>query len=280
MDHQSGLGRGLASLIPSREPDVQGGEPAASVRVSDIDSNPRQPRQSFEHASLEDLINSIREHGIVQPLVVTPTAGGRFRLIAGERRLRAAKILGLETVPVIVRKASDQEQLELALVENVQRKDLNPIERALGYKSLVDEFNLTQEEIAKKVGQSRPAVANTLRLLTLPEEIKQALREAKLTEGHGKAILSVEGETAQLALARKILLHNLTVREVEAHVRPRRRGVTPQETDPGLSDYQRELEEALGTKVEITRKRKGGKIVIEFYSEEELKGIIRKITRG
>lgn len=281
MNEQTGLGRGLGSLLASTPASVsqpRREEPTVTVKVSELASNPKQPRQAFEHADLEDLTNSIREHGILQPLIVSPKAGGGYQLIAGERRFRAAKLIGLAEVPVVVREAGEQEQLELALVENVQRKDLNPIERARGFQQLVDEFGLTQEGVAKKVGQSRSAVANTLRLLTLAEEIQQALREGKLSEGHGKALLSLENEAERVALARKILLHNLTVRQVAGHIgtrRPRKQ----READPGIADYERELESALGTKVEITGKRQGGKIVIEFYSEEELKGIIEKISR-
>lgn len=253
------------------------GERVLKVNVAEIQSNPHQPRQAFEHAGLEDLINSIKEHGILQPLVVTRLVNGRYELIAGERRLRAAKVLGLAEVPVVVREASNQQKLELALVENVQRKDLNPIERAVGYQKLSDEFGMTQEQISKKVGQSRSSVANTLRLLSLSEPIRQALREGRLTEGHGKVLLSMPDEKKQLEMAKKILLHNLTVRQVESQVGPSRRSRKSQTGDPEFSEYERAITEALGTKVVLTGKRGGGKITIEFYSEEELEGIVNKI---
>lgn len=279
MDEQSGLGRGLGSLIPKAHAgsDALPGERILKVSAQEIDSNPHQPRQAFEHAGLEDLINSIKEHGILQPLVVSRLPNGRYELIAGERRLRAAKVLGLAEVPVVVREASDQQKLELALVENVQRKDLNPIERAVGYQKLADQFGLTQEQVAKKVGQSRSAVANTLRLLSLPEPIRQALREGRLSEGHGKVLLSVPDEKRQLEMAKKILLHNLTVRQVESQVGPSRRSRKSQTGDPEFAEFEQAITEALGTKVRLTGKRKGGKITIEFYSEEELEGIVKKI---
>ena len=196
------LGRGLSSLIPPKGVSISAtqeagskdsGERISEVSVDQIKANPHQPRQQFDRESLEDLINSIKVHGILQPLVVVKVQGG-YELIAGERRLRAAKTLELSRVPVVVRTASEQEKLELALVENVQRQNLNPIEKASGYQLLVDEFSLTQEEVSKKVGQSRAAVANTLRLLSLPATIQNAISEGELTEGHAKVLLSVSSD--------------------------------------------------------------------------------------
>lgn len=248
--------------------------------IGSVSSNPFQPRQEFHHQELEDLINSIKEHGILQPLLVTRSDDG-FELIAGERRLKAAKIAGLKKVPIIIKEATEQQKLELALIENIQRADLNPIEKADGYKRLMDEFQLTQEVAAKKVGISRPAFANALRLLKLPEEIQKALKENKLSEGHAKILLSLEKEGAQLSLYKRIMSNNLSVRELEdalnqdPSLKKKKKKINWQ--DPQLLSWQEELMQKLGTRVQIKKKGDGGSIAIEYYSPSELQNIISRI---
>ncbi len=279
------LGRGLASLIPTKSAfasgiqDMGSGERRSEVSVERIKTNPHQPRQQFDRESLEGLINSIKVHGIVQPLVVVKVHGG-YELIAGERRLRAAKMLELKSVPVVVRTASEQEKLELALVENVQRQNLNPIEKASGYQLLVDEFNLTQEEVARKVGQSRAAVANTLRLLSLSATIQNAISEGELTEGHAKVLLSVTSDRDREKLFKEILNSKLSVRTIEGKVKKSTTKKHARSTikDPNLVEKEERLQATLGTRVEIVKKGNSGHVMIHFYSGEELQEIINKIN--
>jgi len=285
----SALGRGLNSLIPSKKNTKESigsdmmtdsREQVFEVELGKIKPNPRQPRKDFDRSSLEDLINSIKVHGIIQPLIALKD-GDNFQLIAGERRLRAAKILDMKKAPVIIRSATDQENLELALVENVQRQNLNPIEKAYGYQQLVDEFDLKQDDVAKKVGQSRAAVANTLRLLSLPVEIQESIQAGKISEGHAKALLSVKTEEEQQRLFRDILRNNLNVRVAESQarkvtVKKHKRNVTK---DPNLQEKEERLESALGTRVYIKKSGQQGTVNIHFYSGEELQEIIRKITK-
>lgn len=288
MSTHKSLGRGLGSLIPSKTLDkklygdeaiLSTKEKVVEIEVGRIKPNPHQPRQAFDQFTLADLVASIKTHGIISPLIVSETKEG-YQLISGERRLRAAKLLGLKKVPVIIRGVSEQEKLELALTENVQRKDLNPIEKAIGYQKLIDEFNLTQEEIAKKVGLNRASIANTLRLLTLPTEIQRSLAEERLTEGHAKVILGVKNKDEQLKIFKEILRHNLSVRLTEGlarkvTVRKYQRSLK----DPVLQEKENRLQEVLGTKVVINKLGRGGRIVVEYYSEEELNEIIRKIIK-
>ncbi|MDO8560045.1 MAG: ParB/RepB/Spo0J family partition protein [bacterium] len=285
-----GLGRGLSSLIPKRvSPAVV--PPTSPVAVPPADQvhhvppehiapNPHQPRQDFDHEGLEELVASIKQHGILQPLVVT-RAGGGFQLIAGERRLRAAKILQLPTVPVLVRDVQRQQQLELALIENIQRQNLNSIEEAVAYQRLVAEFNLTQEQLAERLGKSRPAIANTLRLLNLPEEIQRAVVSGKITAGTARVIAGLPSDQ-QVKLFRKALRQSWTVRAVEAaarlvSVRPYRRR---QAGDPQLDAYREQLQQALGTKVHIKKSGPGGHIAVDFFSDEELAALVSRISRG
>lgn len=288
-----GLGRGLGSLIPKKtvtygkNPFQADGE-EAPVILSDNDRvlrispdrifvNPQQPRTHFAEQPLNDLADSIRQHGIIQPLIVTKKDGG-FELIAGERRLRAARIVGLREVPVIIRAEQEQKKLELALIENLQRENLNPLETARAYRRLIDEFNITQEEAAKKVGKARSSVANALRLLVLPVAIQDALAEGKISEAHAKYLLGLEGEAKQLNMLKKIMRQNLTVAETDKEIK--RLGGT--KAAKGKDYFDRAKEDELGqflsTKVELKRRGKGGQLIIDFYSEEELNQIIRKIN--
>jgi len=285
----NGLGRGLGSLIPPKVNRTPGAvsiptttagseqNKILQIETDKISLNPMQPRQRFADIEIEELVNSIKEYGIIQPLIVT-NVGGRYELIAGERRLRAAKVIGLKQVPVIVRSATKQEKLEVALIENIQRENLNPIDLANAYQKLISEFNLMQEQVAKKVGKSRSAVTNTLRLLTLPEEIKLALIDGKINEGHAKYIVGLDSTAKQMALFRKILHNNLSVQAVDKEAK-RMGGTKAARIKINYADKDKEfaLREFFGAKVEIKRKGKGGQILIDFYSEDELKGMIDKV---
>lgn len=282
-----GLGRGLGSLIPKKSEEnivkpiatasPGSGEPF-EVSIADIDPNSRQPRLNFNLAELQDLLQSIKKHGVLQPLVVTKKSDGRYELIAGERRLRAAKLAGLSRVPVVVRDVSDEEKLELALIENIQRADLNPIEEASAYTSLIKEFHLTQEEVAARVGKSRPAIANTVRLLDLPEEIKEALRNREIASGQARALLGLETTEEQLRLFRTIKDGGMSTREVEEAVQEKHGGGIRH--DPNILSYEADLRSVLGTKVRITEKNGKGKITINYYSREELRALKDKIMQA
>lgn len=285
MSTKSALGRGLGSLIPQNQTITEQVIPEAKtlvleVSVDEIVENPRQPRHHFSPADLEDLISSIKEHGILQPLIVTRTQSG-FELIAGERRLRASRALGLKTVPVIVREADEQTKLELALIENIQRQDLNAFEEAIAYKALVDEFNLTQDEVGKRVGKSRSNVANTLRLLDLAEVMLIALREGKISKSHARTLLAESDLIKREELFEAMLGGGVSVREAEARV-----GVTPRSTstkgasrkDPNLLAHEKRLREILGTKVDIKESGGKGSVAISFYSRDELIDLLDRLS--
>ena len=218
------------------------------------------------------MADSIKEHGVIQPLIVTKK-GTEYELIAGERRLRAAKIAGLKTVPIVIRTYSEQQKLEVSIIENIQRHDLNPLEEAMAYQRLVDDFNLTQEEVAKKMGRSRSAIANTLRLLNLPIEIKRGLVDGKITEGHARAILATPEPAKQLALYEQIVSQKLNVRAVEEKAKIITAKQSAQEAKV-FSDLENKLREAMGSKIKIQPSKKGGKIIIDYYSDEELERIV------
>ncbi|MBU1130668.1 ParB/RepB/Spo0J family partition protein [Patescibacteria group bacterium] len=286
------LGRGLGSLIPNKLNEEKTGdesgivvadksEKVRQIPLSQIEANPMQPRESFDHSELEDLINSIKNHGILQPLIVTQKTAGSYQLIAGERRLKAAAILEMETVPCLIRKAEDMEKLELALIENLQRSDLNPMEEAKAYQKLVDDFSLTQEEVAEKVGKKRATIANILRLLELPEEIQRALREKKITIGHAKVILSAETDSERIKLFKKIIKNDFTVRQTEGEIKKVKVRTHFRTAGKDLETEAKEdsLRKALGTKVTITKKGQGGQIDIEYYSLEELNNLVDRITQ-
>jgi ParB family chromosome partitioning protein len=281
MTRKSGLGRGLDALIPGGE--TTPGEGAGrEVPVGDVRPNPRQPRREMRHSELEELTASIREHGVLQPLVVSPAPDGRgYLLIAGERRLQAARLAGLKSVPVVVRLADERQGLELALVENLQREDLDPLEAAEGYRQLVEDFGLTHEEVARRVGKSRPSVSNTLRLLKLPATVRQSLASGKLSEGHARALLALPSSQAQLAAAQTILKRGLSVRQTEELVQrlmgQRRRTPASRRRSPEEADLEEQLRRALGTKVNLRRGGKGGSILIHFYSDEELESLMNRL---
>jgi len=250
------------------------------VEIAKISPNPHQPRFHFDEIKLQELSNSIKEHGIIQPIIVSRN-GEKFEIIAGERRFQAAKLAGLLKVPVVVRDVTEQQKLELAIIENIQRHDLNPVEEARSYQKLIDDFDLSQEEAALKLGKSRSTVANKLRILSLPVEIQKALMENKITEGHAKAILAIENSEKQKALFDLILKSGLTVRQTEnktkeVSVCTHKRLVS---VDPEQKALEDNLSQALNTKVKLQKSGAGGKIVIEFYSEEELRNIAENIER-
>lgn len=282
--NRSSLGRGLSSLIPPRNAEASEDMAQSAtigvheIPIGDIQPNPHQPRVHFDRASLDDLVSSIKVHGIIQPLVVIRSRVG-YQLIAGERRLRAAKIVGLKKVPAVIRSATEQEKLELAIVENVQRQSLNPIERARGYQRLIDEFTLTQEEVGKKVGQSRVAVTNALRLLTLPNDMQEALIEGKLTEGHAKALLAVESPVERERLFKEIVKGGVSVRVAESQAwKVSVKQHSRRSKDPNIREKEDALQLALGTKVEVKKRGQHGTIVIHFYSAEEFQSVIKNIT--
>lgn len=303
MVQRTGLGKGLSSLIPKAQPsqvshavnsfqDGSSSGESFSMEYTGLDTqrlhqlpidkivpNPMQPRRIFNHKELEELVASIKEHGVLQPLIVTRRADGFYELISGERRLRSSKIAGLRTVPAIIREAGELEKLELALIENIQRQDLNPMEKAESYNKLIDEFGLTQEEAAKRLGIQRSTLANTLRLLTLPSEIQKALADGKLTAGHARALLSLPSVSDQMRLFEKILMTGMNVRDVETQTRQGggvvRRHIS---IDPNLEDRRNRLQQALGTKVLIKKQGSGGTIQIHFYSDEELRALTDRLV--
>jgi ParB family transcriptional regulator, chromosome partitioning protein len=270
------LGRGLDVLLPSAA-----GPGLQEVAVARIEPNPGQPRRRFERKALEDLAASIREHGVVQPLVVTHVGDDRYRLIVGERRWQAAKMAGVERVPVVVKEASDRDGLELALVENVQRSDLNPLEEATAYQRLVQDFGMTQADVAKRVGKSRVTVTNTLRLLMLPETLQRAVIEERISEGHARAILSLPDQQNQLAVLHRVERDDLSVRQTEELVRrmvePASRP-TVRRTDPDIQAAEDQLRRVLGTKVSLRRRKQGGRIVIDYASDEEFQGLYDRLV--
>jgi ParB family chromosome partitioning protein len=276
------LGKGLEALFPgSGEPRPGAGSAELAVPPEEIVPNPEQPRRLFDDEALDALADSIRRHGLLQSLVVRRVAG-RYELIAGERRLRAAMRAGLDRVPVIVREARPEDRLELALIENLQRENLTPLEEAEAYRHLVDEYSLTQEEIAERVGKSRPAIANTLRLLALPDAVKAQLEGGELTAGHARAVLSVEGASEQVEFAREIVARGLRKREAEGlasarSARRTKRRATDASVDVNLHGLAEELTRGLGTRVRIARRARGGSIEIEFYSDAELDRLVGRL---
>ena len=303
MTQRPGLGKGLDALIPST-PDSQQpatGEGAVSqLPVDVIVRNPRQPRDQFDSKDLDELTVSVREHGIIQPLIVSPKKDGKYTLIAGERRLEAAKKAGLLTVPVVLRKASDRELLELALVENVQRAELNPLEEAEAYRQLNEDFDLSHDEIAQRVGKSRPAISNTLRLLQLSDAVKQALIAShahvdeddqdieqqkgswfRLSEGHARALLRLNTHQAQDAALSSVLGGRLNVRQTEELVKRLGGEKTPpapkKAPSPEVTEMEERLRTSLGTKVKLRHGKKGGTVTIHYYSDEELDSILDRL---
>lgn len=290
MAQRKGLGKGLDALIPggkstSSAPSgfvSSGGSGVQQVAVESIQRNPSQPRLTFKEDDLNELAASIREHGVIQPLIVLPSSDGTYTLIAGERRLQASKRAGLKTVPVITREANNQELLELALIENVQRADLNAMEEAEAYRHLVEDFSLSHEMVAKRVGKSRVAVTNTLRLLGLADTVKQALVDGRITEGHARALLALSTQKAQASVLQTVMNLSLSVRQTEELVRklagqkPLKAAKPKKPAD--VNDVEKRLQKSLGTEVSLKYGKKGGSITIYYHSDEELDALLDKMT--
>lgn len=282
MAKRQGLGRGLDALIPTSG---EGGKGRSTVRMAPVDNvrpNPQQPRSHMDDEKLEELAASIKAHGLIQPLIVTESAG-TYVLIAGERRLRASKLAGLTEVPVVVKEATTQEMLEMALVENIQRDDLNALEEAYAYQQLIDDFGLTQAEVAERVGKGRSTVANLVRLVALPENIQQAVIDGRISGAHARALLPLPTAEMQTAAMNQILRLDLSVRQTESLVRnlmadkkpePKVRPTLP----PELIELQEQFQESLGTRVNIEKGAKGGRVVIHYYSDDDLQLIYEAIT--
>lgn len=284
------LGKGLQSLIPQKKDRFlihrETGDNTIShdrvwhIPLSEIVPNSEQPRRNFSHAELEDLVASVKQHGIMQPILVTEKEDGGYELIAGERRLRAAQIAGLATIPALVRTATQQEKLELALVENIQRQNLNPIEEAFAFQRLMEEFGMLQQQVADTVGKSRPVVANTIRLLELPDPIKKALIDGVINMSKARALLSLKDEKDQLQMFRSMLGESVTAKDVEQAVAAKgqasRKGSVRR--DPNLLAAEQLLQERLGTKVSISQRGERGTIIIGYHSKEELKRLVEEIA--
>jgi ParB family chromosome partitioning protein len=283
MPPRSGLGKGLDALIPTGQKTTGGDGGVAHVPIDSIQRNPRQPREKFDLEELENLAVSIREHGVIQPLIVSPGKNEIYTLIAGERRLQAARKAGLKTVPVVIRHATDQQFLELALIENVQRADLNAIEEAEAYQHLAKEFKLSHETIANRVGKSRVAVTNTLRLLEASAPVKQALVDGRITEGHARAMLALSSTKAQENLLNQVMNLDLSVRQTEA-LAARLSGKKPASRrraglNADLNDIEKRLISKLGTRVSLRHNKDGkGRITIYYFSNEELDSLLEKLT--
>lgn len=281
-ERQQRLGRGLAALIPQRA-----GPPGGSIEIpiSRIRMNPYQPRRRMDEDELASLAASIAEHGVIQPVIVSETLDG-YRLVAGERRVRAAQLAGLERIPAVVRQVADRDQLELALVENVQRSDLDAIEEAHAYRQLIDEFGLTQDTVAARVGRARATIANTLRLLDLDPAVQAAIVEGRISEGHGRALGGLPYEL-QARVVETVVDRELSVRQTEELVRRLREPAiagsarpSPRRTDPEMERVEEDLRRALGTKVSLARTRRGGRIIIEYYNDEDLGRLYERLTGG
>jgi ParB family transcriptional regulator, chromosome partitioning protein len=273
---KTALGKGLESLLPLKTEDI------VTIDIDRIIPGDQQPRKVFKDAALKELSASIKEKGVLQPIIVTRTGDGTFRIVAGERRWRAASLAGLKKIPAMIKDVASEESLEIALIENIQREDLNPIEMAEAFHRLMTDFRLTQEELSAKVGKERATVANYLRLLKLPEEIKRLVNDETLSMGHARAILSIEGKSGQIEAARKIIGKGLSVREAETltkkWVSEIRKKTHPKERDPQIESIQERLIRHLGTKVRIHHRGNRGKIEIEYYSLDELDKLLEILT--
>ena len=277
---QSGLGKGLGALM--MENSVDDGLSTSTLPLNDIIPNREQPRKTFDETALEELAESIRQHGVLQPLLVRPLPEGNYQLVAGERRWRAARIAGLTEVPVVVKELDDTEAMELAIIENLQREDLNPIEEAEGLQALADKCGYTQEEIAASVGKSRPAIANSMRLLRLPEEVRAMTRNGEISAGHARALLAFDNEAMMLEAAMQIVSRKLTVREVEKMAQSPRKTAAQRRIrtrDSFYDEVELSLSEALGRKVKVVNTGNRGTLEIAFYSQDDLKALANALDK-
>ena len=283
MASQKGLGKGLGALLGGFDEEVSGSTPYQVLPIYKVEPNPNQPRQDFDEVELQSLSDSITEHGVVQPLTVRQLESGYYQIIAGERRWRAARMAGLSEVPAVIIEADDKKTMELALIENLQRQDLNPVEEAMGYRTLMQDYGLSQDETATRVGKSRPAVANALRLLNLSPEILEKLRHGELTAGHARAILSLKSEKKQLEAAQKIIALGLSVRQAELICKNMEREPAPQKEVTLAVDYVAECEKSLskhlGRGVKIVNGKRKGRFELEFYGQDDLQNLLDALMK-
>lgn len=278
MSKKFGLGKGLNALIPAEnqiKEDIKGKN--LLIELNKIKSNINQPRKSFDNEKILELAESIKQHGIIQPLIVRKDDKDKYMIIAGERRWRAAKLLGIKEVPVVIMDLTERDILEVSLIENIQRQDLNPIEEAIAYKELLKTFNLKQEELGKRVGKSRTSIANIMRLINLDERVQQYLIEGVISEGHGRTLLGISNGDLQCEVAQKVIDEDISVRELERLIKTLNKEeieVKSKELNPYYKDIKEKLQEYFGTKVNLSNKKNKGKIEIEYYSEEDLQRIL------
>ena len=255
------------------------GENSQSLRISEIDPNKDQPRKHFDLEALKTLSDSIKENGILQPLLVRPLPSGRYQIVAGERRWRASKMAGLDEVPVLIRELSDSQTMQIGLIENLQRENLNPIEEALGYKTLIDTYHMTQDEVAKSVGKARSSISNSLRLLALPTIVKELLQKGEISAGHGKALMQIEDKSTQIELALRAADENFSVREMERLARKKEPDLKPiKQPSKFISELQLSLSQSLGIPVEIIESKKKKTLQIDFYDDEDLRDFAKRIN--
>lgn len=276
--NKRGLGKGLGALIRENEQEVNGS--VTELKITELEANQNQPRRFFDDQALQELSASIKEHGVVQPIIVRKI-DDNYQIVAGERRWRAARLAGLKTVPVIIKDYTNVQVMEIALIENLQRQDLNSIEEAFAYKSLIEEHDMTQEQISERIGKSRSAIANTLRLLNLPEEIKNMVVQGKISAGHARALLTVEDKKKQIEIANKIIQLQLNVRDIEKLVAQKdEKGIKKEEKKSlEIVELEERFKNILTTKVNIIHKKNKGKIEIEYYSNEDLERILELLEK-
>ena len=281
--NQKGLGRGLGALLGDFEETTQESSAYRLLPIYKVEPNPDQPRQDFDEEELQTLADSISVHGVIQPLTVRETAGGYYQIIAGERRWRAARLAGLNEIPAVVIEADDKKAMELALIENLQRQDLNPVEEALGYQTLMEDYGLTQEQTATQVGKSRPTVANALRLLALCPEVLELLRKGELTAGHARAVLTLKSEKKQLEAAKKIIALGMSVRAAETLCKNMAKDPVPEKKETFAVDYVAECEKSLskhlGRGVKIVNGKRKGRFELEFYGQEDLQNLLDALMK-
>ena len=289
---KKGLGKGLGALIPGAERETRSAGSGSDIELSRISVNPYQPRATFNDDKFQELVNSVRVHGVLQPVVVRSKGNDEYELVAGERRLRAATVAGLTRIPAVIRELTNEQSLQVALVENLQREDINAIDAAIAYKRLAEEFGLSQEDLAFGLGKSRSAIANTMRLLSLPDSVKAELKSGRIAEGHARAILSIEGEERQSDLCKKVINAGLSVRDTERLARDWAKGEfreapvnVSRETiavkeDPNLLEIESQLRGIYGTKVSIIKNKDRGRIEIEFYSDDDLERLLNLLAGG
>lgn len=284
MVKKKGLGKGLGALLTDENPSIDS-DVITEIKLIDIEPNREQPRKVFDDEALAELADSIKQNGVITPILVHEVPNGYYSIIAGERRWRASKLAGLKTIPAIIKKLDDQKLYEISLIENLQRQDLNPIEEAMGYKKLIEDYSLTQEDVALKVSKSRSAVTNALRILKLQKEALKALEEGKISVGHAKVLLSVEQGDEQIKLCRLIIEKTLSVRELEAEIKklqkaPKKENKTDLNIKLAFEKIEKDISNILGTKVKISDKNNKGKIQIDYYSAEDLERILKIISKA